>query len=99
MDHIYNFLKELKPYDLPSSKRIRFGPSQDGGYVLLDKELENIEVLYSYGVGTNSDFELMFCEKYKAIARLYDHTVDTIPVNKDFFTSKKRALAQKKLRI
>ena len=95
MDHIYNFLKELKPYDLPSSKRIRFGPSQDGGYVLLDKELENIEVLYSYGVGTNSDFELMFCEKYKAIARLYDHTVDTIPVNKDFLYFKKEGVGPK----
>ena len=38
-----------------------------------------------YGVNDNSDFELMFCEKFNAIARLYDHTVDAPPLNKECF--------------
>ena len=96
MDHIYNFLKELKPYDHPNSERIRLGPDGDGGYVLLNSGLEDIEVLYSYGVKDNSDFELMFCEKFNAIARLYDHTVDTAPLKKEFLIFKKEGVGPKK---
>ena len=50
------------PYDFFNSHRLRIGPKGDGGYVLLNDGLEGIDVLYSYGVNDNSDFELMFCE-------------------------------------
>ena len=80
-----NLLKELKVFDFPNARRVRIGSDNDGGYVLLDQELEAIEVIYSYGVGNSSDFEEMFCEKYNAIARLYDHTVDSAPLKKKFF--------------
>ncbi len=96
MEHIYNFLKELTPYDIPNSDRIRIGSNGDGGYVLLNRGLQDVEVLYSYGVGTNSDFEMMFCEKYNAIARLYDHTVDTMPFKKDFLYFKKQGVGPEK---
>ena len=96
MDHIYNFLKELKPYDFLNSDRIRIGSEGDGGYVLLDRRLEDIEAVYSYGVENNSDFELMFCKKYNAIARLFDHTVDEPPFKKDFFYFKKEGVGSKK---
>ena len=56
MDHIHDFLTELKPYDLPIGDRIRLGSNGDGGYVLLNRGLQDVEVLYSYGVGANSDF-------------------------------------------
>jgi len=92
LNPIYNFLHELKPYALPGGKRIRLGLKEDGGYVLFNKGLENIDVLYSYGVETNSDFELMFCEKYNSIARLYDHTVDLMPVKRDFLYFKKEGV-------
>ena len=72
-------------YDFFNSHRLRIGPNGDGGYVLLDDGLEDIDVLYSYGVNDNSNFELMFCEKFNAIARLYDHTVDAPPLNKECF--------------
>ena len=47
MSHIYKFLKELMPYDFFNSHRLRIGPNGDGGYVLLDDGLEDIDVLYS----------------------------------------------------
>ena len=47
MDYIYNFLKELEPYHLPIGDRIRIGSNADGGYVLLNRGLQDIEVLYS----------------------------------------------------
>ena len=40
LDYIYNFLKELQPYDIQDSDRIRIGtPDADGGYVLLHRRL------------------------------------------------------------
>jgi hypothetical protein len=51
MDPINSFLKKLVPYNIPGSSRIRIGTQEaDGGYVLLNKKLEDIAVLYSYGV-------------------------------------------------
>ena len=96
MNHIYKFLKELKPYDFFNSYRLRIGPNGDGGYILLNDGLEEIDVLYSYGVNDNSDFELMFCEKFNAIARLYDHTVDAPPLNKEFFSFFKEGVGPRK---
>jgi hypothetical protein len=54
-----------------------------------------MEVLYSYGVGTNSAFELMFCQKHNAIARLYDHTFDTMPLKEDFLHFNKQGFGVK----
>ena len=84
-----NLLKELKIFDFPGSQRVRIGSDTDGGYVLLNLGLNSIEVLYSYGVGDNSDFEAVICEKYNAIARLYDHAIDPAPLKKDFLYFKK----------
>ena len=97
MDHIYNFLKELQPYDIPNSDRIRIGtPDSDGGYVLFNGGLEDIEILYSYGVAENCDFEDIFCKKYNSIARLYDHTVNEAPIKRDFLHFKKEGLGPDK---
>ena len=62
MSQLEKLLKELKIFDFPNSRRIRIGSNDDGGYVLLDSGLESIEIVYSYGVGNNSDFEAMVCE-------------------------------------
>ena len=91
-----NLLKELKIFDFPGSQRVRIGSDTDGGYVLLNSGLNSIEVVYSYGVGDNSDFEAVICEKYNAIARLYDHTIDSAPLKKDFLYFKKEGVGPKK---
>jgi hypothetical protein len=89
LSQLGKLLKELKIFDFPNRRRIRIGSNNDGGYVLLDSGLESIEIVYSYGVSDNSDFEVMICEKYNAIARLYDHTVDSVPLKKDFLYFKR----------
>ena len=89
-------LKELQIFDFPNSRRIRMGSDNDGGYVILNSGLESIEVVYSYGVGDNSDFEAMICEKYNATARLYDHTIDSAPRKKGFLYFKREGVGPKK---
>ena len=89
------------PYDFFNSHRLRIGPNGDGGYVLLDNGLEDIDVLYPNFDNVkealkNSNFELMFCEKFNAIARLYDHTVDAPPLNKECFSFFKEGVGPKK---
>lgn len=91
-----SLLKELRVFNFPNTRRIRIGSNNDGGYVLLDYELESIDVIYSYGVGNNSEFEAMFCEKYNTIARLYDHTIESAPLNKDFLYFKKEGVGGEK---
>ena len=90
LSQLGNLLKELKIFNSPKSERVRIGSDNDGGYVLLNDGLESIEVIYSYGVGDNSEFEAIFCEKYNAIARLYDHTIDEAPLNRSFLIFKER---------
>jgi hypothetical protein len=97
LDYIYNFLKELQPYDIQDSDRIRIGtPNADEGYVLPNRRLEDINVLYSYGVAENSDFEDMFCKKYNSIARLRDHTVNEAPIKRDSIDSHKEGVGPEK---
>ena len=76
--------------------RIRIGSEGDGGYVMMNKDLDKVEVLYSYGVGNNSDFEHMFSENYGAIARIYDHTVDKTSIEGELFDFKKEGIWHKK---
>ena len=98
LSQLEKLLKELKIFDFPNRRRIRIGSNNDGGYVLLDSGLESIEIIYSYGVGDNCDFEVMICEKYNAIARLYDHTVDSVPLKKDFLYFKREGVGPKKMK-
>ena len=83
LSQLGELLKELKIFDFPNRRRIRIGSNNDGGYVLLDSGLESIDIVYSYGVGDNSDFEAMICEKYNALVAQYNNeafgSTDTIP--------------------
>jgi hypothetical protein len=65
----------------PSSglRRIRFGNSGDGGYVLLDAGLDQVEAFYSYGISDDYSFDLGFGAATGARGRLYDPTVDYPP--------------------
>ena len=96
LSQLGKLLKELKIFDFPNSRRIRIGSNDDGGYVLLDSGLESIDIVYSYGVGDNADFEAMICEKYNAIARLYDHTIKSAPLKNDLLYFKREGVGPKK---
>ena len=53
--------------------KTRVGPKEDGGYVLLDHDLNQINVLYSYGVGADYRFEQSMFSSYGCIGRLLVH--------------------------
>ena len=56
-----NFIKSIKVYDTEHNK-VRIGDSKDGGYIVLDEISAKTQILYSYGVETNSSFENEFVE-------------------------------------
>lgn len=60
----------------PGYSKKRIGPKADGGYVLLNHSLDQINVLYSYGVGGDYRFEQDMFASYGCIGRLFDPTVE-----------------------
>ncbi len=75
-------LEELIVYT-PSNtcvSRVRAGSRGDGGYVLLDYELQNLERFYSYGISDNYSFDSWLYRKTGALGRLFDPTVDYPPL-------------------
>ena len=80
----------VRPYDI-DSKRIRLGIESDGGYVLNRKLLSMVDVLYSYGVGSDVSFEFEFNDVTRKEVRMYDHTIKSAP-----FSSNKKKIFLKK---
>lgn len=58
---------------------IRCGNKGDGGYVLASSVLESANVLISFGIGTDTSFEVCLHKKRQNITiHAYDHSVDSI---------------------
>lgn len=55
--------------------RVRVGPNRDAGYVLVDEIAAQADVLLSYGVGFDTDFELDFLNRYRARILMFDPTM------------------------
>ncbi len=66
-----------------TSPLIRLGNKGDGGYVLPEILIDNTDVLYSYGVGSDVSFEVDFLHRKKIPIRLYDHSIDDLPYYSD----------------
>jgi hypothetical protein len=64
--------KFLRPYQVD---KIRIGNLKDGGYVLEQNSLKNIDVVYSYGVGWDISFELELFKTIGKKVRLFDPTL------------------------
>jgi hypothetical protein len=89
-----NILSELITYSpLENVKKIRFGTRKDGGYILLNKNLDKANFLYSYGVANEYTFDYDFCHEFKIPGRLFDPTVDHPSKLSDFLYFYKRGLA------
>ena len=75
-----DFIELITPKKL-KYKKIRLGPKEDGGYVVSDCVLSNVDSLFTYGAGDfisrpeNIGFEKEFVKKYNKPAYLFDHTV------------------------
>jgi hypothetical protein len=55
--------------------KMRVGPARDGGYVVYKPSLYNSDVLISYGVGWDIDFELDYCNLTGNRVYMYDPTM------------------------
>ena len=68
----FNFLRPIK-----TSKLIRLGNNQDGGYLLPIVALKKSENLISFGLGDNFSFEMdFFKKKPNGLIYVFDHTVN-----------------------
>lgn len=56
-------------------QRVRVGPRRDGGYVISDEIAANADVLLSYGVGWDTDFEVDFRDRYDVRVLMFDPTM------------------------
>jgi len=68
--------KFLKPFFLKKDELIRLGSIDDGGYVLPLKDVISSDVLISFGISDNWDFEKDFCKLSGAKILAYDHSID-----------------------
>ena len=77
-----DFVDLLRIYTI-DSELVRFGCNSDGGYVLPVALIDDCEVVYVYGVGSDISFETDLL-KYKEIkCCLFDHTVNELPVDEN----------------
>jgi hypothetical protein len=77
-----DFVNYLRPYNVLDSK-VRLGSDNDGGYIVNETILNQSDVLYTYGVEYNCDFEIDFHNRTSKPVHLYDHTVDFTPQNEN----------------
>ena len=81
-DDIKSFLQLIRPVT-SELKLIRVGGDNDGGYLIPDDDLENIETLISPGVGESIKFDLFFAKKNSKCI-LLDPTIKKLPTNHSF---------------
>lgn len=86
-------LSLLTPWEIPGVNKIRLGPNHDGGYVILDYQLEKIEAVFSYGVGTTWDFELELADYTGAVISMYDHTINQVDTGHPLVTHYREGVA------
>jgi len=84
--NIVNFLSQFIPLEFPQQCKTRVGRIYDGGYVLMEEYLGDIEVLYSYGVEYDTYFEKDFkMRNPNTLIRLYDFSVGYVPYESRFY--------------
>lgn len=87
-------LRKLKPVKTCDTL-CRIGNDHDGGYILSESALNNhTNVVYSFGVGAESSFELAMAQQ-GLDCFMYDHTVDKPVIQHDKFHFTKRGIATK----
>jgi hypothetical protein len=61
----------LVPYKA-TNRKVRYGPREDAGYVVIDGVFSSSMPLITFGVGDNIDFEIEVGEKHKSSVICYD---------------------------
>lgn len=79
-------LNELIVYKSPVPKK-RIGSKHDGGYVVPDLDIKNVDYLITVGIGNNTEFEKQFAQESKAKIKMFDPNIkapENVP-NSEFF--------------
>lgn len=63
---------DLKPVALKNCIMKRFGSANDGGYVMCENLLNNVQSAYSYGIGGNDDWGCDVAKQYNLTVHQYD---------------------------
>ena len=66
----------LKPISSKNSDLVRIGSKYDGGYVVNKTVLKKTEILISYGISDNFDFEKNFQKLSNCYVDSYDYSID-----------------------
>ena len=67
----------LTPKSCVAGKK-RYGPNNDGGYVLLDRQFD-VKAILGYGVGHDVSLENQLAEAWNVPAFVFDHTITDVP--------------------
>jgi len=65
-------LAELQPIALKNCTLKRFGGANDGGYLMCENLIENLDAAYSYGIGGNDDWGCEVSRHYRVPVHQYD---------------------------
>lgn len=71
----------LTPWEIPQMSKIRLGGPYDGGYVILDHQLDQINASLSYGVGKDWTFDLDLANHTGSPVYMFDHTIGQVVTN------------------
>lgn len=66
----YDILKTLVPLDIRAYCKRSIGREYDGGYLVLDKDLDKLEAVYSVGVEYDTSFEEHMVADYPQLKHL-----------------------------
>src|SRR5690349_20725829 len=67
-----SILSELQPVALKNCTFARFGSANDGGYLMCENLIEPLDVAYSYGVGSNDDWDCDVSRRFHVPVHQYD---------------------------
>ena len=91
-----DYLKIFNPYKINNLKRL--GNNYDGGYIIHEPSLKNLDLLVTYGVGYNVEFEKAFNTYTNAPVLAFDPTMKDINVFKNKILKGRLLDAVKQLR-
>jgi tetratricopeptide (TPR) repeat protein len=83
LPYVHELRHLLTVQDVADASFIRIGSPADGGYVVVDKGLDNA-IVYSLGVGDNVSLDLDLANRCCQIFQ-YDHTIEGLPLAHDNF--------------
>lgn len=93
MNPLLLLVQLLTPWEIPHIPKIRLGGPHDGGYVILNHQLDQIDASLSYGVGRNWAFDLDLANRTGSPVYMFDHTIGQVVTNHPLVTHIREGVA------